>query len=718
MIAPAAGQTSPRSHARIWKIGIAVLGGLAALIWSEPRWLPLQDVWFDSYQVFQPRRIKSTPAIVVEIDEESLRRLGQWPWPRSLLAELIRKTAGYEPRAIAVDILMSEPDRWPERLLARAEQFDPLLASRLRALPSTDAELARAIGQAHAVLALVGTPERTGNTLRAVPITVRDTARHAPGATPAPPGVVQFPGVVTSLDELDRAAAGHGLITAESRGAVIRRVSLVSSVNGTLAPALAIEMLRVGYQAPALRLLESGSAPHTVSVAKFMLPTEDDGAIRIYYSPPDPVRSVSAIDVLEGKVDPSQLREKFVLIGVVGLALSDWQNTPLGVAMPGSEIQAQLLENLIDETWLARPPWAAALELALFVSLGLLLTWVTPRWTPRHAALLAFGSVIAGIAAAYAAFRWQRSLFDAATPALGLLCLFGVLLALTLADETRRRKSLEGVIRAQREQAAYIDGELQAARRIQTGILPRAEPLRDDARVDLAASMTPAREVGGDLYDFFMLDGRRLFFLVGDVAGKGLSASIFMAVSKALYKSATLRAPGAGVSELMRTANDEVSRDNPEMFFVTAFAGVLDLDTGALAYCNAGHENPYLLEQERVSAVRLEKGGGPPLCAVESFAYADASYAMRPGEMLCVITDGVLDAQNLAGERYGSGRLQALFARLRRGATAQELVDALGADVAAFARGAEPTDDITMFALRWIGRQAGARARDGALSAR
>jgi serine phosphatase RsbU (regulator of sigma subunit) len=668
--------------------------------------LPLQDAWFDSYQVFEPRSVKSKPAVVVEIDDASLARLGQWPWPRTLLAELIRKIASHEPRAIGVDILMPEPDRLsPERLLASARQLDPLLASRLGALPSTDTELARAITDARVVLALAGTPERTSNTLRTVPITVRDTAPHAPGATSAAPNVVQFLGVATSFEELDRAATGHGLITAESRGAVIRRVSLVSSVNGTLAPALAIEMLRVGYQAPALRLLESGSTPDTVSFGKFDIPTEQDGAIRIYYAARNPVRSVSAVDVLEGKVDPSRLREKLVVIGAVGLALSDWQNTPLGVAMPGSEIQAQLLENLIDQTWLARPPWAAALELALFVLLGLSLIWVTPRWTPRHAALLAGGSVIAGIVAAYAAFHWQRLLFDAATPALGSLLLFAVLLALTLADETRRRKSLERVVQAQREQAAYIDGELQAARRIQTGILPRGELLGDDTRVDLAAKMAPAREVGGDLYDFFPLDGRRLFFLIGDVAGKGLSASIFMAVSKALYKSTTLRTPDAGVSELMRIANNEVSRDNPEMFFVTAFAGVLDLETGALTYCNAGHENPYLLDLERASVARLEGGGGPPLCTVEQFAYSGASYPMRSGEMLCLVTDGVLDAQNPTGERYGSERLQELLVRMRGSATtARGLVDAIAADIAAFVRGAEPVDDITVLALRWIGQ--------------
>ena len=142
-----------------------------------------------------------------------------------------------------------------------------------------------------------------------------------------------------------------------------------------------------------------------------------------------------------------------------------------------------------------------------------------------------------------AAFRTQRQVFDAATPALALVLLYLTLLTLTLAEAMRQRRQLEQAIGQQREANARMLGELEAARRIQTASLPRPDFLRGDSRIDLDALMIPARQVGGDLYDFFRLDDRRLFLLVGDVAGKGLSASIFMAVSKALYKSTTLRAP-------------------------------------------------------------------------------------------------------------------------------------------------------------------------------
>ncbi len=434
-----------------------------------------------------------------------------------------------------------------------------------------------------------------------------------------------------------------------------------------------------------------------------VVPTEDDGAVRVYYSPSNAGRTVSAVDVLEGRVDSSRLQGKLVLIGVTGLGLVEYQNTPIGERMPDSEIHAQLLENLYDQTLLRRPTWGPAVDAMLLLVLGAVLVWVTPRWKPQHAALLALSCIALLVAFAFLAYRTQRLLFDAATTGLSLILLFSVMLGLTLAEATRQKKALEQLVQTQREQSARMAGELEAARRIQTASLPRDDLLRAEPRIDLAATMIPAREVGGDLYDFFSLDGRRLFFLVGDVAGKGLSASIFMAVSKALYKSTMLRIPGADIGDVMSAANAEVSRDNPEQLFVTVFAGVLDLETGELNYCNAGNENPYLLHPSDVAPRRIEDGDGPPLCAAPDFPYRGGHCRMRPGELLCVISDGVAEAQNLDGGFYGRARLQDVISLRGRTATARALIDALRIDVEAFVAAAEPADDFTILVLRWIG---------------
>jgi serine phosphatase RsbU (regulator of sigma subunit) len=234
------------------------------------------------------------------------------------------------------------------------------------------------------------------------------------------------------------------------------------------------------------------------------------------------------------------------------------------------------------------------------------------------------------------------------------------------------------------------------------GILPRPELVFPaERRFEIAASMEPAREVGGDLYDFFMLDEDRLFFLVGDVSGKGLPASIFMAVSKALCKSAALRREQR-IEELLREANSEIARENPESLFVTVFAGVLDSRSGRLAYCNAGHEPPFVLGRDGKIA-RLTDGGGPPLCVLDEFAYVAAEHSMEPGGIVCVVSDGVTEAMNQAGGLYGSERLERALLRIASAGNPAAIVDAIRADVSRFAEGAEVADDLTLLVLRWNG---------------
>jgi adenylate cyclase len=296
-------------------------------------------------------------------------------------------------------------------------------------------------------------------------------------------------------------------------------------------------------------------------------------------------------------------------------------------------------------------------------------------------------------------------LVDIAWPAAVCTLVFGVMLSGTLAEADRQRRTLRQALDAEREAAARAAGELEAAQRIQTGMLP--PPSADfygDARFSLHALIEPAKSVGGDLYDFFKLDADRLFFMVGDVAGKGLPASIFMAVSKALYKSAALRMErGADTGEVMRAANAEIARDNPEMLFVTVFAGILDLRTGELNWCNAGHDPPFSLRPAQQVPKRLEGRSGPPLCVVEGYAYSSELYRLLPTETLCLFTDGVTEAMNAGNELYGRPRLARVLQALTGVTDALQVVDAIRNDVRDFVGNTERSDDLTILALRWEG---------------
>jgi serine phosphatase RsbU (regulator of sigma subunit) len=175
-----------------------------------------------------------------------------------------------------------------------------------------------------------------------------------------------------------------------------------------------------------------------------------------------------------------------------------------------------------------------------------------------------------------------------------------------------------------------------------------------------------------------------------------------MAVSKSLYKSTALRRHDA-VAGMMREANAEISRDNSTGLFVTVFAGVLDVDTGALEYCSAGHDPPYLLSRRGGAPVRVGDSNGPPLCVMEGFGYTASRHQLWPGDALCLVTDGVTEAMNRAGELYGRARLEALLAATPCAAGAAAVAAAIRDDVARFVAGAAPADDLAIMVLQWDG---------------
>jgi len=661
------------------------------------RILPLQQAWFDELQRLSPRAIGLSPVTIVEIDERSLKDLGPWPWPRTLLAQLVHQINAYTPVAIGVDIVMPDPDPLsPERALAHVD-MDVALLQEISALPSNDAELASAFRAAPTVVVLADAASAATTQLRVAPIITRDSSGDPAAVERATKSLMQYPGVLSSLAALNDAASGWGLISVPDQQGTVRRVPLVANVRGTLAPAFALEMWRVAVRARTLRLVTSDGGVASVSAGSSQFETARDGTVRVNFSPHDPTRFLTAVDVLSGSSAAQRLRGSLVLIGVTATVLGDYAWTPIE-RMPGIEVHAQVLENMSDNAFLVRPLAAPLAEALAAIVIGTLLIYMTPRWPIRYTAPAMIACIVVMLLASHALFHSQRLLFDAATPALGIVVLFGTLVAMTLAATARNRKALQDVVQRQREESARVAGEMQAAQRIQLDTLPRAESVQD-ARVDLAASMQPALEVGGDLYDFYRLDDRRLFFLLGDVSGKGLPASMFMAVSKALCKSTMLRDRGADLGRLLGEMNNEVSRDNPAALFVTAFAGVVDLETGELDYCNAGQENPWLVSADN-GIKRLADGDGPPLCAVDDFGYQPARIRLRPGDMLCVVSDGVTEAVNGSGELFGAARVERSLASA---ATARAAVDVLRRDVAAFVGAAPQADDQTVLALQWRG---------------
>lgn len=664
--------------------------------------MQLRTALFDGYQRLVPRERKSAPAVIVAIDEKSLRELGQWPWPRTTTAKLIDAIAQHKPAAIGLDMLLPEPDRMSPGSIAHVvENLDPKLAKQLSELPSNDSILAGALRRNAVSVGLAGIEQQqpASPAQRGAPFRVK-------GADPIP-HLRRFPGAVRSLDILDAAAAGHGLLSVDPSGGVVRQAPLLAAVDDVLMPSLSLEVLRIATHTPGFALLAKPDRVEGIGIGDVFVPTSADGSVWVHFSPHNEDRFLSAVDVLRNKVDSEQIRGKIALVGATGLGLLDFHSTPLGERMPGIEIHAQILENIFDGSLLQRPDYLDKLERLLLLAGGVLLILAVPAVKPRTATWI-YGALIVGILAiGIGTYAGEQILLDVAWPAVALTFVFGIMLSGTLHEADRQRRALLGALQNERETAARAAGELEAAQRIQMGMLPPpSADFYEDSRFNLQALIEPAKSVGGDLYDFFKLDSNRLFLMIGDVAGKGLPASIFMAVSKVLYKNAALRMGNhADVGTLMRAANEELARDNPETLFVTVFAGVLDLRTGDLHWCNAGHDSPFFVRSSEGAETpfRLEGSSGPPLCVVPGYEYRAEHARLHPGDALFLFTDGVTEAMNAAGELYGRPRLVAALQSARHSKRAVELVDAIRDDVRKFVQATERSDDLTIMAVRWNG---------------
>jgi adenylate cyclase len=664
--------------------------------------LPYQDVLrtfsFDLYQVAQPRERISAPVMIVDIDEESLQKYGQWPWPRSLLAQMLDKLWQMEPAAVAFDILMPEPDRASPCLVTQyIPEIDPRLVDEICKLPSNDNLLAASLRRGNSVLGVAGIESETAAVVRAAPMRIvganpKDMLRY-------------FPTALTNVAELEEAAVGHAILSTDIERGIVRRVPLVASVADTVMPSLSLEILRVASSSQNFDVRSAPGRVESVGIQDLSIPTQEDGSIWVHYSPHDPSRFISAARILDGSLEPDLLRQKLILIGFSGLGLVDFPSTALGERVPGVEVHAQILESIFDGTTLLRPAWAVWAESGVMLLLGTLVIVGFPRMKARFRVMVMIASTAVLIAAGLFAFSRYHLLIDVASPIFLFVVMFGAMLADSLIREEVQMKALEDDLRDQRDQAAKNRGEMEAAMRFQMGILPdAADTFLQEPRLDIAAKMQPAKMVGGDLYDCFMLDEHRMFFSVGDVCGKGVPASLFMVISKTLWKSVALRDDMhyMNLGKLMRQANLEISRDNPEMLFVTAFVGLLDLRDGELTYCNAGHEKPLILAAG-CHPRELDGAGGPPVSIMEDYEYKTQRYRLSSEEFLCIFSDGATEAFSPAKEEYGKPRLSEALSSIASENTAQDIVGMTVSSIERFVDGAEASDDLTIMVLRWRG---------------
>ncbi|MEO9913613.1 MAG: adenylate/guanylate cyclase domain-containing protein [Parasphingorhabdus sp.] len=430
--------------------GLLVVFGIAALQFSAiPGFERLGLMVFDSYQNAAPRAYEDAGVRIIDIDEESVERLGQWPWSRTEIARLTQRLSDAGAAAIAFDVVFSEPDRTsPDQIAGQLEDQagNAALVRSLLNLPNSDAVLADSFALAPVVSGFFLLQEERGESIEL-------PSGMAVLGSPPIESVEKYRGTVQSLPQLREASAGLGSlsIVGDTDG-ILRRAPMVFFYNGQLVPSLSLEALRVAQQADSILVKTSDGSGETsgasgavvsLRVGDFDVPTTAAGELWMHFSEPAPERTIPAWQILSDDVLPEELRAavegQIMFVGASATGLRDLVSTPQSDNEPGVTVHAQAAEQIILGHFLTRPDWAPGLEFLLIILLGGLLAILLPKARAIIGAAIGAIATVAVAAGSWVAFDQMQYLLDPTWPIMTLILVYALQTLLSFRQEEQQR---------------------------------------------------------------------------------------------------------------------------------------------------------------------------------------------------------------------------------------------------------------------------------------
>ena len=423
-----------RRYLAIWSAGLAVIALVIAGAYSPFSPLDrLNALVFDTYQKLKPRDATESAVAVVDIDDESIRRLGQWPWPRTVLASVVDRLTAEGAAAIGLDIVLSEPDRTSPALAVAQLEGQGFQITQPGSATELDHDriLAASFARAPVVTGLVlsegldtpAPPPRAGFAFAG-----ENPAAYLPS----------FPGAVRNLPVLDEAAPGLGVFSfPRQEDGVVRQIPLISRQGDSLYPALSIEALRVAQGASTLVIRSTGASGEfdtgrpgmtALKVGEFEIPTGPDGRIWVHYTR-EPTSPLIPVHRLLGDPDPeltAQIQGRIVLVGTSAVGLRDLVATPLSAAFPGVQVHAEIVDQIVNGKFLTRPDWAIGFEIVVAIGLGLLVLAFLPWLSTFANAVVAAAALALSIGVGWFAFASHDLLLSPILPAQTTLLVYGV----------------------------------------------------------------------------------------------------------------------------------------------------------------------------------------------------------------------------------------------------------------------------------------------------
>ncbi len=598
---------------------------------------------FDLYQkVFAEK--KNSDVVIIDIDEKSLGKFGQFPWNRIVFAEILDKLNTSNPKAIGFDIFFTEKDKQSPDELIKSYGLIPADIAELQNLKSPDDIFAEKLKESKSIIAVLGSnvPSHSNYDRKA-------KARFLSKGGEPKQFTYSYPYSIGSLEVLEKNVKGLGSISfLDQLDGIIRSLPLVVQFNKKIYPTMGLEMVRVGSKQKNIYVELNEVGIQRISARPHKIDSDPNGIIWIKYKKSDKDQYISAGDVYDGKFQTDFFKDKYVLIGASAQGLFDLVKTPLGVTIPGVEVHANVIENILDQSYLVRNPNTYIFELLFSIIVALITFILSQKVKPKLSLSIFFGNILAIIIIGFSIYKFRSELVDMSYPIFIVTVTFLTGLYFRFIEENKI--ALDNL---QKEAKLLKERELAAG--VQKSLFPDISKFENF----IFAKNVPARDVSGDYFDVVRSTPEEYFFTLADVSGKGVKAGMYMAKASSIFRTLTnLKFP---LEKIVFGVNNELVEAKFKGMFVTAVFGKLNIKTGELVFINAGHESILTFDQNK--NYEYIKSEMPPIGIVKYFteSMVKSNTMNLKDKTFVVYTDGVTEGYLKNGEELGAEGVQKII---------------------------------------------------------
>ena len=633
---------------------------------------------FDLYQkVFAEK--KDSKVVIIDIDEKSLGKFGQFPWNRNVFAKILDQLNTSNPKAIGFDIFFTEKDKQSPEEIIKSYNLIPSDVADLQKLKGPDDVFSEKLKESKTIIAVLGSnvPSHSNYDRKA-------KARFLSKGGDPKQFTYSYPFSIGSLEKLEQNVKGLGSISfLDQLDGIIRSLPLIVQFNKKVYPTMGLEMVRVGENQKNIYVELNEVGIQRISARPYKVDSDPNGIIWIKYKRSDKNQYISAGDVYDGKFQSDFFKDKYVLIGASAQGLFDLVKTPLGVTIPGVEVHANVIENILDQTYLIRNPNTYIFELLFSIIVALITFVLSQKIKPKFSLSIFFGNILAIIVIGFYIYKFRSELVDMSYPIFIVTLTFLTGLYFRFIEENK-------IALANLQKEAKLLKERELAAGVQKSLFPDISKFENF----IFAKNVPARDVSGDYFDVVRSTPEEYFFTLADVSGKGVKAGMYMAKASSIFR--TLTNLKFSLEKVVFGVNNELVEAKFKGMFVTAVFGKLNIKTGELIFINAGHESILTFDQNK--NYEYIKSDMPPIGIVKYFteSMVKSNTINLKEKTFVVYTDGVTEGYLKNGEELGAEGVQKIIDGMSE-VTPKNIVESIEKELN---WGAEKLrDDITCMAI-------------------